>query len=282
MQDNELERLLRRTMRRTDILRAVFLGVMMGMCVVVSAYVSLAAGLWTGIAAMILLGAFWSYTRRQRQRPIAQRVTAPALTQAFERPAYSLPGRLPREERELLFPGQYAARCRDLISAQWQGLPFTFANVTIRSPRTPKPVFQGQWLVVHTDWQMQGRVSVRERRADEYTTAQEDNRTVLPAVDSELKRSYVIDADTPGEAAALLGAELMRALLLGNPGTRLLAQDGIVHLAIPSEGDFFELTGLEEEIAQVSGATQQHIAAIQAWLDGILSVDLPRRSGENA
>lgn len=276
MQHNEMEQLLRVTMRRTDILRAVLVGLLAGICIVVSAYVSLAAGLWAAVGAFILLMAFWSFTHQRRQKPIADRVTAPALAQAFEKTVYTLPGRLPQAEQRLLFPDSYTARCSDLVAAVWQGMSFTFANVVMREQRKARPVFHGQWLVIRTDWDMHGRVLVRGLDGDKPIAADMDS--VLPAVDSDFRRMYKVETDVPNMAAIILSGALLRSLLMAHEGTRLLVENGVVHLAIPSDQPFFQLTGLEENITQVQNETQQQISAIQAWLDGILAVEMPERA----
>lgn len=277
MQRDEMEQMLRETMRRTDILRAVLAGLMAGICIVVSAYVSLAAGLWVAMGAFIALAAFWNYTRRRRQKPIADCVTAPALSEAFEQTVYTLPGRLPQAEQGLLFPGSYTARCSDLVAAVWQGMSFTFANVIMREQRKARPVFHGQWLVIRTDWDMKGRVLVHSRSLDEDGTVAADESSVLPAVDSDFRRMYEVETDAPKTAAAILSGALLRSLLMANEGTRLLAENGVVHIAIPSDQPFFQLNGLEESITQVQNETQRQISFIQAWLDGILAVEMPER-----
>ena len=274
MQGNEMERLFLRSMRKTDILRAVVAGCLAAICIIVSAYVSLAAGLWTGVAAFIALGAFWNYSHRRRQKPITDQITLPALSAAFEQTARPLPGKLPQAEQSLLFPGNYAAKCSNMVSAVWQGMTFTFANVFMREGR--RSVFHGQWLVVRTDWAMKGRVFLREHR-DTDVTAKADPDAKLPMADSALLRRYHVETDIPNAAAAILSSSLLRSLLVANEGTRLLVEDGVVHLAIPSDYPFFEMTGLEENLLQVNSETQQQIAAIQSWLDGILAVEFPRQ-----
>ena len=273
MQGNEMEQLFLRSMRRTDILRAVVAGCLAGICIIVSAYVSLSAGLWTGIAAFIALGAFWNYSHRRRQKPITDQIMLPALSAAFEQTTRPLPGKLPQAEQALLFPGDYTAKCSNMVSAVWQGMAFTFANVFMRQGR--RGVFHGQWLVVRTDWAMEGRLYLREHREDD-VPVQADHESKLPVADSALLRSYHVETDSPNAAAAILSSSLLHSLLTANEGTHMLVEDGVVHLAIPSDYPFFEMTGLEESVLQVNDETQRQIAAIQSWLDGILAVEFPR------
>lgn len=274
MQGDEMNRLLRRTMRRTDIFRAVALGVALAACILVSAYVNLSAGLMLGIGAFLLLGALWSYTHKRRQQPIAERVTTPALREAFEQPAYSLPAALPENEIAKLFPDARRIRSRDQVCAAWHGMPFTFANLVVRGrKRREQTTFHGQWLAVRTDWQLPGRVLIRPHTAEDEVAP--DSQSALPAVDSALLRMYRVETDNREKAACLLACPLLAALLSANPGTHLLAEDASVYLAIPSEEAFFELSGLEESIAQVNDANARQIAALQAWLDGLLAVEMP-------
>lgn len=274
MQSSEMERLFQRSMRRTDILRAVVAGCLAGVCIIVSAYVSLAAGLWTGIAAFIALAAFWNYSHRRRQKPITDQITLPALSAAFEQTARPLPSKLPQAEQVLLFPGNYSAKCSNMVSAAWQGMTFTFANVFMREGR--RSVFHGQWLVVRTDWNMKGRIYLREHREDDVPVKIE-SESKLPVADSALLRRYHVETDSPNAATAILSSSLLHSLLTANEGTRMLIEDGVVHLAIPSDFPFFEMTGLEESVLQVKNDTQLQIAAIQAWLDGILAVEFPQQ-----
>lgn len=273
MQSYDRERIFRRVMRRTDVLRAVAVGVLLGVCVIVSAYVSLSAGLFAGIGALLLLTAFWSYTRQKRQRPIADKLTLPALSHAFEQPVYTLPAALPAEEAALLFPGCRRVRCRDQLTASRQGLSFTFANALITGPDR-RPLFHGQWLTIHTDWQLPGTILLREHLPEDAPETADPLQT-LPAVDSAFLRACHVETDAPQKAACVLACPLLRAMLLRYPGTRLHISGATVRLAIPSDELYFELTGLEESAAQVAEAQQRHIAAIQAWLDAVLAVEMP-------
>lgn len=274
MQSNDLERVWRRTVRRTDMIRAVVIGVLLAVCVIVSAYISLPAGLFTAIGAIFLLAYFWSYTRRRRQQPIAEYITHPALAQAFDRPVFSLPAASPAADPAVLFRGEGKLRCRDMITASWHDLPFTFANLVVHGAKRGTVAFRGQWLRVQADWTLPGTVEVRPNRPDD--AVQENASTGnLPALDNAFLRAYHVDTDAPRKAAAVLSCPLIQAMLMHAPGTRLRIDGATVDLAMPSDDPFFQMTGLEENVAQVTGATEQQIAVLQSWLDAIMAVELP-------
>ena len=275
MSDPDLSRMLRLAMRRTDVLRAILLGLLLGVCIVVSAFVSLSAGLLTGIGAFFALAAFWGYTRRRRQAPVTAGVTRPALDAAFDQPVYLLPERMPQSQLQLLFPDASSARLRDLVSASWQGLRFTFANMVLRDGRHGRALFRGQWLAVQTDWPMKGRIVLREHLPSDPLCVDGAVSSSLPMADPELLHAYRVETDVPSAAAAILSTRLLRSLLLASPGARMTILDGKVHLALPSDRPFFQLTGLEESIDQVNSDTQRQIAVIQTWLDSLLAVEYP-------
>lgn len=274
MQPYDQERHFHRRMHRYDLLRAVVAGVLIALCIIVSAYVGLSAGLWIGMGAFFLFGAFLAFTHKKMQNPVTEKLTVPALQKAFDQPCLLPAVQPPKEEIALFFPTGVKTKWTNQLTASWNGLSFTFANVLVKDQARRTPVFHGQWLVIRTDWSFPGRVAVKERDV-RLTEAALPPNTQLPAVNNEFLRAYQVDTDSPVKAAAILANPLMQALLMQCPCTHLLVEDATVHLAIPSDEPFFALTGLEETSAQVQLNNQRQIDMIHAWLDSILSIDLP-------
>lgn len=270
MSRKQLDTVVRQSIRRTELIRALLIGVLAAGCLLTAAYVNLATGLWLAILSFTVTLLFWQLTERKQQEPIAEQVTIPELNQAFERMSYALRGSLPEEEITALYPEGCEVHCSDRVDGQWRGLPFTFANVEIFG-MTGSPMFHGQWLIVRAGWPDCIRVSIREK--DGWAEKDASGTESLSIVDQEMESRYQIESERAGDAAAILTEERLRSLLLSAEGIRLMVENGVLHLAMPSEDAFFAVSGMEQSAEEVMENTRSDIGVICSWLDRILNIE---------